>query len=98
MPKFLRTQNARQPLRKLPRQIAVASIGTPLVSRTESPGRAPRGVTNRRRSTSPTNVPTRIGRYRPCVISVCPPIYYHADFATRGVDVARDVPNRFWPD
>ena len=53
--------------------IAAASIGKPLVSSTLSPGHAPPVVISRSGATSPSSVPTTIGRSRPWVISVWPP-------------------------
>src|SRR2546429_3790 len=53
--------------------IAAPSSGTPLVSTTASPTRAPPVVTSRSFATSPSIAPTTIGRSRPCVISVWPP-------------------------
>src|SRR6266446_5513100 len=53
--------------------IAAPSSGTPLVSTTASPTRAPPVVTSRSFATSPSIAPTTIGQSRPCVISVWPP-------------------------
>jgi hypothetical protein len=45
----------------------------PLVRRRASPVRAPLVVTSRSFATSPSMVPTTMGRARPCVTSVWPP-------------------------
>ena len=52
----------------------VPSMAIPLVRITRSPGRAPAVVTSSPFATSPSIVPEMIGRGRPSVISVWPPI------------------------
>ena len=51
----------------------VPSTGTPFVTTRTSPGRAPPVVTSRALSTSPSMVPTTMGRSSPGVTSVWPP-------------------------
>ena len=68
----------------------VPSTGTPFVSTRTSPGRAPPVVTSRALSTSPSMVPTTMGRSSPGVTSVWPPTRATRCDSARGAELREE--------